>query len=172
MAWIESHQSLSRHRKTLMTAGRLSVDRHKLIGHLHELWWWALDNVGVDGYLGGLGTKEIAWAAQWDGDHDEFVGALVESGFIDRTDGRYYLHDWRGGRRRSPHRHAMRKEWDRVSRKIRPVVLERDGHFCAYCGSEEGLEIDHIFPICKGGTNDMDNLQVLCMKCNRSKGGV
>ena len=87
MAWIESHQSLSRHRKTLKTAGRLSVDRHKLIGHLHELWWWALDNVGVDGRLTEMTPFEIGLAAQWDGDHDDFVEALIDGGFIDNEDG-------------------------------------------------------------------------------------
>ena len=94
MAWIESHQSLSRHRKTLKTAGRLSVDRHKLIGHLHELWWWALDNVGVDGKLTDMTPYEIALAAQWDGDHDDFVEALIDGGFIDNEDGCLILHDW------------------------------------------------------------------------------
>lgn len=94
MAWIESHQSLSRHRKTLKTAGRLSVDRHKLIGHLHELWWWALDNVGVDGKLAEMTPFEIGLAAQWDGDHDEFVRALIDGGFIDDDGGCLALHDW------------------------------------------------------------------------------
>ena len=94
MAWIESHQSLSRHRKTLKTAGRLSVDRHKLIGHLHELWWWALDNVGVDGKLTDMTPFEIGLAAQWDGDHDEFVRALIDGGFIDDHGGCLALHDW------------------------------------------------------------------------------
>ena len=94
MAWIESHQSLSRHRKTLKTAGRLSVDRHKLIGHLHELWWWALDNVGVDGKLAEMTPFEIGLAAQWDGDHDEFVRALIDGGFIDDHGGCLALHDW------------------------------------------------------------------------------
>ncbi len=94
MAWIESHQSLSRHRKTLKTAGRLSVDRHKLIGHLHELWWWALDNVGVDGKLTDMTPFEIGLAAQWDGDHSEFVEALIDGGFVDDDDGCLVLHDW------------------------------------------------------------------------------
>lgn len=98
MAWIESHQSLSKHRKTLATAGRLSVDRHKLIGHLHELWWWALDNVGVDGEITGLTSHEIAQAADWDGDPDTFLEALIHSGFIDRVASnegeKLLLHDW------------------------------------------------------------------------------
>lgn len=94
MAWIESHQSLSRHRKTLKTAGRLSVDRHKLIGHLHELWWWALDNVGVDGRLSEMNAYEIATAAQWNGDHEDFVEALFEGGFLDKDGNEWVLHDW------------------------------------------------------------------------------
>src|SRR5690606_1486191 len=75
-------------------AGRLMVDRHKLIGHLHELWWWALDNVGADGKLTGLGIYEIATAAQWDGDPEEFVNALVAAGFIDVNPDGMALHDW------------------------------------------------------------------------------
>lgn len=96
MAWIESHQSLSKHRKTIRAAGRLAVDRHKLIGHLHELWWWALDNVGVDGCLGDMDAFEIATAAEWDGDPEAFVEALIEAGFIDRDPdtNALYLHDW------------------------------------------------------------------------------
>lgn len=94
MAWIESHQSLSRHRKTLKTAGRLMVDRHKLIGHLHELWWWALDNVEVDGRLTDLTPYEIGLAAQWEGDHQEFIGALIDGGFVDQNGDELVLHDW------------------------------------------------------------------------------
>lgn len=94
MAWIESHQSLSRHRKTLTTAGRLMVDRHKLIGHLHELWWWAVDNVGVDGKLTSMTPYEIGIAAQWDGDYNEFVEALIDGGFLDDDGDHLTLHDW------------------------------------------------------------------------------
>lgn len=94
MAWIESHQSLLTHRKTRRVAAALGCDRFKLIGHLHALWWWGLDNVPADGYLGDLTDEEIAWAAQWEDDPGRFTQALVAAGFVDvREDGRY-LHDW------------------------------------------------------------------------------
>lgn len=38
------------------------------------------------------------------------------------------------------------------------------------CGSTEDLQIDHIIPVIDHGTNEADNLQVLCKACNTSKG--
>lgn len=94
MAWIEAHQNLSKHRKLIKTAGRLSVDRHKLIGHLLEFWWWALDNVPSNGFMENITDDEISIAAEWNEDHKIFVQALIEGGFIEeKPDGRW-LHDW------------------------------------------------------------------------------
>ncbi|RAE55164.1 HNH endonuclease, partial [Burkholderia multivorans] len=31
------------------------------------------------------------------------------------------------------------------------------------------LEVDHIKPISKGGLSEIENLQTLCWRCNRSK---
>ena len=49
-------------------------------------------------------------------------------------------------------------------------MFRRDGYRCDYCGSTRNLEIDHKIPPDLGGTNDRDNLQVLCQACNSRKG--
>lgn len=41
---------------------------------------------------------------------------------------------------------------------------------CAVCGTTEDLTIDHILALSKGGTNDLDNIQILCVSHNSSKG--
>ncbi len=43
---------------------------------------------------------------------------------------------------------------------------------CAACKADVkkvGYHLDHIFPLSKGGTNDRNNLQILCPACNLSK---
>ena len=60
-----------------------------------------------------------------------------------------------------------------ISGTTRQNVLMRDNYTCQICGAtvKDGakLEIDHIIPYSKGGTNDENNLQVLCQQCNREK---
>ncbi len=80
---------------------------------------------------------------------------------------------------------------------LRAFVMKRDNFTCQHCGataleipekydgrgalysnkkSKDGLwwqylNVDHIKPLCRGGTSHPDNLQVLCEQCNYSKSG-
>jgi len=91
-------------------------------------------------------------------------------------------------------RSIRRQEWSQREiagrRRIRAAdkneVFERDNYTCQICGISrdyldsfcEGLgdylllEADHIRSVSQGGTGrDVDNLQCLCWRCNRKKGG-
>lgn len=63
-----------------------------------------------------------------------------------------------------------------MTSKLREQIKIRDNYTCKGCGlstkDEKNLllEIDHIFPISKGGMTSVSNLQTLCWRCNRSKG--
>lgn len=61
------------------------------------------------------------------------------------------------------------------SAKLKSLVFERDNATCQQCGANEENEpgvklvIDHIIPYSKGGETTIDNLQILCRKCNIDK---
>ena len=61
-----------------------------------------------------------------------------------------------------------------ISKSVRFSVFSRDGFTCRYCGKQSDsvkLEVDHIQPVCQGGTNDIENLITSCFDCNRGKAG-
>ena len=61
-----------------------------------------------------------------------------------------------------------------IPKTIRFEVFKRDKFTCQYCGKSAPdviLEIDHIKPVSKGGTNEILNLITACRDCNRGKTG-
>ena len=54
-------------------------------------------------------------------------------------------------------------------KKIFNKLLNKYKFKCVNCGAMEGLEIDHIIPVSKGGIDDINNLQILCKSCNVRK---
>lgn len=90
------------------------------------------------------------------------VAELISAGFVERgPDGRIAI---------IPRRYEQYRlnalEWS----EIRAAVFERDNYTCTYCGERgKKLECDHVHPLSKGGSNEMDNLTTACFACNRSK---
>ena len=59
-----------------------------------------------------------------------------------------------------------------VPGSLRYDIIRRAKGRCEACGisaEERALEVDHIVPRNKGGTDDLSNLQALCFKCNAQK---
>ena len=58
-----------------------------------------------------------------------------------------------------------------VGYEVRQYLLEKWGRKCAYCGAENvPLEIEHITPKSRGGSNRVSNLTLACTPCNQDKG--
>lgn len=60
----------------------------------------------------------------------------------------------------------------RIPPEVRKNIFERDSFQCQSCGKtglKTNLNIDHIIPLARGGSNDISNLQTLCQTCNQKK---
>ena len=61
------------------------------------------------------------------------------------------------------------KEERRLTKKLRPYILQRDEYKCQVCNVnvKEGAEIHHIHALYLGGTTTEDNLVSLCGSCHK-----
>lgn len=56
-----------------------------------------------------------------------------------------------------------------VPQEVRAAVWQRDQGRCVQCEATEYLEYDHIIPYSKGGASSVNNVQLLCRRCNQTK---
>lgn len=55
--------------------------------------------------------------------------------------------------------------------EVREFLLFKFNHTCMYCGAKDTrLEIEHLLPKSKGGSNRISNLGIACRNCNQKKG--
>jgi 5-methylcytosine-specific restriction endonuclease McrA len=71
-----------------------------------------------------------------------------------------------------------------ISPQLRNEIFERNGYTCQLCGAgardpdpfnpsrKLRLHIDHIVPKSQGGTDDKENLRVLCSACNQGRSNI
>ena len=76
-------------------------------------------------------------------------------------------------RKRASMHNRLHGKWDRsVNRQSVAVVFQAQKGKCACCQTNisNGYHLDHIMPRAQGGQSRIDNLQLLCARCNISKG--
>jgi len=59
-----------------------------------------------------------------------------------------------------------------VNSRLTVKVLMRDGATCRLCGASPPaakMHVDHVIPWSKGGETTIENLQILCERCNLGK---
>lgn len=70
----------------------------------------------------------------------------------------------------SKHRRRALEATGSVTAQEWQLKLKEHCGCCANCGANERIEMDHIYPLSKGGEHHIDNIQPLCRSCNASKG--
>ncbi|MCK6439725.1 MAG: HNH endonuclease [Planctomycetes bacterium] len=56
-----------------------------------------------------------------------------------------------------------------IAESVKRKVFKRDKGQCVYCGWREELHFDHVIPFSRGGANTIENIQLLCKRCNLTK---
>jgi 5-methylcytosine-specific restriction endonuclease McrA len=65
------------------------------------------------------------------------------------------------------------QQGDLLGYEVREYLLEKGRRTCAYCDAQNiPLEVEHIVPRSKGGTNRISNLTLSCRPCNEEKGSI
>lgn len=125
MAWVESHQSLERHPKTLGLMAIMGWSLRETIGTLHIFWWWCID-YAPDGDLRKHSNAVLAVAAGLSpAAGDQFIKAMVECRGKDETGSQ------RPGFIEKQPYFRLRNWWKRVGRflqaryKSDPAFLEK-----------------------------------------------
>lgn len=122
LAWIELHQTMPSHRKTLRVARKLQVTRFEAVGILCALWCWALDNATTEGKITGADAQDISDAIQYNGPAEKLLGALIDSGYIEQNGGGFILHDWHDYAGRLMDKRKSDAERKRASRLVQRNV--------------------------------------------------
>lgn len=85
----------------------------------------------------------------------------------------YYLNNkdkWTTRNRKNKDNDTGRKYREMVNN----LLIQRDGNLCELCGEllkpeQEVLHIDHILPLCMGGTHEASNLRLVHAPCNLTR---
>ena len=99
MAWIELHDTLPDHPKTIATATAAGIDKDALIGKLCRLWTWSI-NHRENGFIADAEMETVAEIMRWTKKPKVLFDALsvapigYTTGFLEHVEGGHQIHDW------------------------------------------------------------------------------
>jgi hypothetical protein len=154
------HRGLLNHPRMRDLAERLDSPLHDAVGIVEMLFHYS-SSYCPNGAIGKFSDDDLAHAVGWRKSPSLLVGHLVESRWIEfHAEKRLVLSSvYISGAARN-----------KLPKSVRSAVLAAGA--CAVCGSADRLTVDHVKPLCKGGTDDIGNLQCLCGLCNCKKAGT
>lgn len=136
-----------------------------------------MSNVGIT--LDSNTLSQVAGSSEWarrvrELRNEEGFDILTHKDRSDLKPGQYIL--------TSPDRrvHAFGRG---ISKETRAYVIDRDGNTCQMCGVAAGeihpfdgrtarMQLGHIIDKTKGGTDEADNLRLLCSVCNEGSSNL
>ena len=188
--WFKIYHELLRDKKLRLMAAELQMPPALVRGLWVDLLCFAQE-LDQGGYLRLDDEIPLTWELVCEelGHDDEeamrFLEAAAKYNLVTAHDGSLYITSWEDRQQKpsdSPEavRERMRKYratdagklrmwFDNNRGKLTDAVIARDGDHCAHCGTTEGLTVDHILALTNGGTNDVENLQLLCVPCHKRK---
>jgi 5-methylcytosine-specific restriction endonuclease McrA len=89
-----------------------------------------------------------------------------------RRSGRCSDCDRQRNRRRDAERGNFRQRgytaaYDRARAVLVPAAIRRPCPICGGIMCAGQIDVDHVVPLSRGGTNDVANLRAVCRRCNR-----
>ena len=99
MLWVAVDIDLAQNPKTKNLARKLGMSIHEIMGHLIQFWGWGM-KYAQDGNISDFEAEDIADAAGWEGNPEEFLNAMIDCGrgskcgFIEKTEKGMFIHDW------------------------------------------------------------------------------
>lgn len=87
---------------------------------------------------------------------------------LNRYERQRYARDRRYRQERRQHAHARKRSIDPITPEVQDAAMAKTGGLCAYCNNPADT-FDHIVPITKGGSSELENINPACASCNSSK---
>lgn len=94
MAWIELHQDVTDHKKTLALGDALDLPEYAAVGLVSCLWLWAVDNADTETGEIEATPRQIARAIRWDKDPQALTDALIKARYLVATENGFVIPNW------------------------------------------------------------------------------